>query len=192
MAMKFLTKLWDLVLAFDLWILDKCQKFSDWITRKTGIGKANCKIAYIFLSLFVTLITVATITSKKFSSEKIVIPGLAFLAGMIYYYILKKTENADLSAETRKNPQSLIRNRIETLIILLLCALLTPIFEKKLTAFQQILSISSYFSMIMCIYFFSVSGLPPEKGKIKNWIKSLLRIRKPAPAKVPTKNPLNT
>jgi hypothetical protein len=190
--MEFLKKLWDLIQAFDLWILDKFQRFSDLITKKTGIGNANYKIAYFLLTGFIVLGVFNMLIKSSISWIDILFITIYLLIGFIFYSDMKEdiASQKKFEKRIRKNPKKYLMYRM-----IIYIAFLGNIIRKianydpplKYSGALKKLDYIAFLCFLIFLYFLSCSGLPPQKGKIKNWIKSLLRIGKTAPVKVPTK-----
>jgi len=163
----------NFIMRFDLYVLNACQQFSDWLTRTFGIGQANMKVAY---GLLLALIAVWTVPILFLTRDwRVVIPslGCALMIGFmlfVFFYLPNLKEDGTV----RKNPYRHLGFRLMFWFFFLFDtmneSLPSLIFLGRLTG-DMVISITATLLTLAFVYFISCSGLPPQKGRVRAWIE---------------------
>lgn len=173
---------WEALVRFDEWLIDKCQRFSDWLTLKFGIGKANYKMANLCLTIYVVgAVFVSFINNFSFNFLSFFEIFLMLGFGLILRHRIEKAQKKEESAElsnpeiARKNP-FLENARYERIINFLIFLVLSIVYVsvKTLDAKKEYWTCIVYVFCLqmfpLYVYFLSCSSLPPGKSKVLEWL----------------------
>lgn len=182
----------SVITKIDDFILSLFQRFSDWVTRTTGLGAANYKLAYILLSSYVVLSLFAhVIAGLDFLRLFNVI--IVLLVGIMYKKLFDRKERSEDELDESRVVQGFTLSnfwRIFRLFFLLYFPLLSILFllnppTEPLEYNHTVYHVSRYISQQsfgFALYFFACHKLPPCRGKVKEWLESFGA--KPVEAKV--------
>lgn len=175
-----------LLYAFDEWLLDKFQRFSDAVSKKTGIGNLNYKIADSCISIYVILSLVNLIIfdfhfGRLFLIIIILYNGI-ILRGILIRESTKENEAQSQDGIARKRKDNLVTTvRILMLFVVLIVSIVNLLGEYSF--FEKLLSVLAWQGLIFFYYFLACSGLPRQKGKIRQWVRSLFGRRELVPVR---------
>lgn len=174
------------LLKFDGWLLDKFQRFSDFVSKKTGIGSVNYKIADCCLTLYVVM-TLTHCIIEGFGGLKIILSLACLANGFIWRINLQRNIEVEsqlhAGEEKARKPQNVnyIAIRVLSCCVFIISFVFQFFLERKL--FIKILDVASWFNFFLFAYFLSCSGLPRQKGKIRQWVRSLFGRRELVPVR---------
>ncbi|MFH0779289.1 MAG: hypothetical protein V1928_00340 [Parcubacteria group bacterium] len=165
--------------AFDAWLLDKFQRFSDFVSRKTGIGNVNYKIADGCMTVYIVLNGAFFVIMKEYDLWNLFVIVNVFLMCAWFRYrlmpYLKNNESSQSNEERADRPiiiqVVLFYFRIFSLSIMIEAFVLINLSDKIFAL--KLLTVVIVVSFFLFFYFVSCNGLPRQKGKIRQWVRSL-------------------
>jgi len=170
----------NVIMWTDMWILGKCQRFSDWLTKTFGIANANMKVAYGFLTLTAFIWVGMGFILNPADVDKNIKDGVSGLFLAVMWFLLFYLPKQNGNGSARKSPQIYLFLRLACWAILLtncLGKVLPKIIMNESPNGEDVCVVIVNFSTLLFAYFVSCSGLPRQKGRVFAWLSSFVTKR---------------
>ena len=179
-------KIWNKIVEADLYLLDNVfQKFANKFQIATGkTCFALAKYCYFGMSLSCILIMAYFLEKREYIGSSIFVPICLFWINEAY-----GRHKDDKKFIERKDERSYLNfRRLYSWYRLGQWAIVSiTLFPPSITPPYDIRNISTALygiTLILAIYFEACTPLPPCRGKVKEWIKSFLSIKRLSPVEV--------